>query len=524
MQQIMAQKEELKKEIEIKIDQQHELQKQLAELEDSKNRVDIELLKEKERVKEMVLKLDESENTRKRTERQKEGFEEEKNALAKDKAELIKNLDQTEKEKQKYVATAEELQKENDRLEQTKSENAKTIKDIQNELEKHYHKLSKQSEALEKEKARNHELQTNYDQLSMTNHDLEKQLNNTRRNLNQAQMLAAKNESERNAARDEKETALQQISGLMREIEKLHKDTEHEKSDIMKLVRDRDIIKRQLHIASENNEQRRNEITQKQQTIATITDQNNKYKENIQQLLKSVKDISKERDSHQKQAQKNQAQLMGMLEEVKLKKNLVSELKKETVELEAKLKQQQNLYEAVRSEKNLYSKNLLEAQDDVAELNRKFKIAQHQITQLKEEIEAKDQALTAEHFDHGMSIKKADLIKIKLDSEVSAHKKAQETIEENKQEIIKLNYIIKDTTMEHELTKKEMQKTVNERDILGTQLIRRNDELALLYEKIKILQTTLAKGELQYQERLEDIKLLKFCIGDLKCELRIVKN
>lgn len=52
---------------------------------------------------------------------------------------------------------------------------------------------------------------------------------------------------------------------------------------------------------------------------------------------------------------------MGMLEEVKLKKNLVSELKKETVELEAKLKQQQNLYEAVRSEKNLYSKNLLEA-------------------------------------------------------------------------------------------------------------------------------------------------------------------
>lgn len=74
------------------------------------------------------------------------------------------------------------------------------------------------------------------------------------------------------------------------------------------------------------------------------------------------------------------------------------------------------------------------------------------------------------------------------------------------------------------MTKKEMQKTVNERDILGTQLIRRNDELALLYEKIKILQTTLAKGEIQYQERLEDIKLLKFCIGDLKCELRIVKN
>ena len=37
-------------------------------------------------------------------------------------------------------------------------------------------------------------------------------------------------------------------------------------------------------------------------------------------------------------------------------------------------------------------------------------------------------------------------------------------------------------------------KVMGERDILGTQLIRRNDELALLYEKIKIQKSTLTKG------------------------------
>lgn len=36
---------------------------------------------------------------------------------------------------------------------------------------------------------------------------------------------------------------------------------------------------------------------------------------------------------------------------------------------------------------------------------------------------------------------------------------------------------------------------ISERDILGTQLVRRNDELALLYEKIKIQQSTLKKGK-----------------------------
>ena len=55
------------------------------------------------------------------------------------------------------------------------------------------------------------------------------------------------------------------------------------------------------------------------------------------------------------------------------------------------MKQQQNLYEAVRSDRNLYSKNLIESQDEIAEMKRKFKIMNHQIEQLKEEIHSKDQ-------------------------------------------------------------------------------------------------------------------------------------
>jgi len=39
---------------------------------------------------------------------------------------------------------------------------------------------------------------------------------------------------------------------------------------------------------------------------------------------------------------------------------------------------------------------------------------------------------------------------------------------------------------------------INERDILGTQLIKRNEELQVLYEKIKIQQSTLDKGEIYY--------------------------
>ena len=66
----------------------------------------------------------------------------------------------------------------------------------------------------------------------------------------------------------------------------------------------------------------------------------------------------------------------------------ILDLQKQITEADYKLKQQQNMYEAVRSDRNLYSKNLIESQDEIAEMKRKFKIMNHQIEQLKEEITA----------------------------------------------------------------------------------------------------------------------------------------
>lgn len=50
---------------------------------------------------------------------------------------------------------------------------------------------------------------------------------------------------------------------------------------------------------------------------------------------------------------------------------------------------------------------------------------------------------------------------------------------------------------------------INERDILGTQLIKRNHELNVLYEKIKLNQSNLAKGEIFYREKQRELDSLK---------------
>jgi wyosine [tRNA(Phe)-imidazoG37] synthetase (radical SAM superfamily) len=65
---------------------------------------------------------------------------------------------------------------------------------------------------------------------------------------------------------------------------------------------------------------------------------------------------------------------------------------------------------------------------------------------------------------------------------------------------------------------------INERDILGTQLIRRNDELALLYEKLRIQDSALKKGEISYANRLDDIRVMRVKLKDLMREHALTKG
>jgi len=314
------------------------------------------------------------------------------------------------------------------------------------------------------------------------------------------------------------------ISLLEREIDSQRKQIDSDKKTIEDMARERDLL--------QNNLRKTQTATQKQADLVKINENTRKnleveiqgYKSEAQKQRQMIYALEKEREKYGQQASDATAKYLQALEEVKIREMTIMDLQKKIQEGEQKLKQQQNLYEAVRSDRNLYSKNLIEAQDEIAEMKRKFKIMNHQIEQLKEEIQAKDHSLVKEHFEHKKVEKEREGLKNELNEQKAKSAEADETISSQQAEIQKLNHIINEADAERARMKKEYEQVINERDILGTQLIRRNDELALLYEKIKIQQSTLNKGEVQYRERLEDIRALKLKINDLKRKLQILKQ
>ena len=109
-----------------------------------------------------------------------------------------------------------------------------------------------------------------------------------------------------------------------------------------------------------------------------------------------IDQLENDKQKYGLEASQANAKYYQCLEQVKLNNNIITKLQKKNIEAEGKLKQQQNLYEAVRSDRNLYSKNLLEAQEEIAELRMKFRRMTQQISQLKEETFLKEQAILKE--------------------------------------------------------------------------------------------------------------------------------
>ncbi|XP_049325806.1 cilia- and flagella-associated protein 58 isoform X2 [Astyanax mexicanus] len=315
-------------------------------------------------------------------------------------------------------------------------------------------------------------------------------------------------------------TLKNQIIGLEREMEIAKKQMESYKKKMDELVREKDTLHKNMIKAANATEKQQDLVRLQKQTKKTLDQEILAYKDEAQKQRKIIFQLEQERDKHINDASDLTQKVLLLMEEIKAQQMQIFEYRKKIAEAETKLNQQQNLYEAVRTDRNVYSKNLIAAQDEITEMKRKLKLMTHQIDQLKEEITGKEATLVKEHLEFQRVEKEKEALKAELQKMRQQAEDTKRFIDNQAMEERKLLRNIADADAERMRQKKELEKVVSERDILGTHLVRRNDELALLYEKIKIQQSILNKGELQYNQRLEDIRLLKMEIKNLQRKKR----
>lgn len=311
---------------------------------------------------------------------------------------------------------------------------------------------------------------------------------------------------------------------LIREIDLVKKQVDNDNKTIQDIMRDRESLNRNMIRTDDKTKKQADIVKDHEDQTQKLSEDVERIKQDLQEAVKKVYELDKAREKYGVECSLANRKYILALEDLKNCDNKISELKKIYADGKAKLAQQKQLYESVRTDRNFFSKSLVESQDEIAEMKTKFKIMYHQIEQLKEEIKEKEELLKNTSFDLNKGQKDCELIKDQMERAKKKQQQLNSQKETQKGEITKLTARINEAKSERKQQKSKYEELIGERDVLGTQLIRRNDELALLYEKIKIQQRTLQNGEIQYKQRLEESRTLAIKTASLKRELHIAKN
>ncbi|CAG9466383.1 unnamed protein product [Pedinophyceae sp. YPF-701] len=524
VQELLTEKEDLTRERDDLLDQIMRQRAEVVEINEKLRRTEqdkLDLLDEVSRIRGQVAeKRAEGEKEVRRRERLEREVKDLKAALEMRQNELKARqaaVGQAEEEVMRMEVTVKESAGQYDRMKREYNALSEKVQKLHHDLDEQIHQ---NTQLLAENSQRQVELKLKEDEIAAVRLELTKM-----GKLREAALTRMKHiEKQRIDAERQRDALRQEIQQTEREMDNMSREVDAERKKQDELVRERDVLNK-MKTSAENS-------TQKQQDLIRIVENNKRnleheidgYRVEAQRQARIIHQLEKERDKLSAEAAEASSKYVAALEEVKVRDLAVVDLQKKIAEAESRLKQQQNLYEAVRSDRNLYSKNLVEAQDEIQEMKRKFKIMSHQIEQLKEEIAAKDLALVKEHFDHMKVEKEKEGLKLELNKAKQQIRDTEAVIVNQKAELQKLNHIINEADQERARQRKEYDIAVNERDILGTQLIRRNDELALLYEKIKIQQSTLQKGQIQYRDRLNEIRVLKIKLNDLRRELHVLRT
>ncbi|XP_039565080.1 cilia- and flagella-associated protein 58 [Passer montanus] len=323
-------------------------------------------------------------------------------------------------------------------------------------------------------------------------------------------------------AEHEKSMLKNQIIRLEKELETGKKQAETDKRAIDGLVRERDMLNQNLIKATNATQKQIDLVKLHEQSKQNLETEIQNYKTEAQKQRKIIYQLEKERDSFIKELSELKEKVLSHMKDLEMHQIQICNYEKEIEVQGVKLKQQKNLCETLRTERTLYSKNLIEAKDEIAEMMMKLRNSTRQVDQLKEEIKEKDIALEKVQVEFQQSEAEKESMKAELLKMTKQAHEAKVYIDNQEAEEKRLLKIISEADAERLKQKKEFDKVLCERRALGTQLIHRNDEVELLYEKIKIQQAILNRGESEYRQRVEDMRILKLEIKKLRREKGIL--
>lgn len=209
---------------------------------------------------------------------------------------------------------------------------------------------------------------------------------------------------------------------------------------------------------------------------------------------------------------------------VKIKELNILDLTKRCTEISNRLKEFTALYDVVKNERNKYVSLLQGSTQATAEIKEKIRILNNEVEILGNESQAKDAALVKEKSSHQQAQNHRNTLRQDMNRLLSEYRAKQGQVEQQIMEIDKLNVVINNLEKDMLDLKSKYEKSVEERNVTGVQLIDRNDELCILYERSNQQNDALKVGELELIKKDWEFRQLRLQTEELKRQYVAAKH
>lgn len=247
-------------------------------------------------------------------------------------------------------------------------------------------------------------------------------------------------------------------------------------------------------------------------------------KELVVNLLRMTQIKIDEKEQKSKDFLKAQQKYTNIVKEMKAKDLEIRIHKKKKCEIYRRLREFAKLYDTIRNERNKFVNLLHKAHQKVNEIKERHKMSLNELEILRNSAVSQERKLQNSMLKHANNVTIRESMQNDVRKIVS---KLQEMKEKKEAQLNNIDRLANTITMiEEEMVqlRKRYEKAVQHRNESGVQLIEREEEICIFYEKINIQEKMKLNGEIEIHLLEEKIQFLKMKIAEKQRQICVTQK
>ncbi|XP_015208078.2 coiled-coil domain-containing protein 146 [Lepisosteus oculatus] len=249
-----------------------------------------------------------------------------------------------------------------------------------------------------------------------------------------------------------------------------------------------------------------------------------RYREELTHLICLAQIKADEREQKSRDFVKAEQRYNRIKQELRGKSLVIQEHKKQNQEVQTRLNIFAKMYDFIKNERNKCVFLIQTASQRAAEMREKLKILENEVEILRTNAVNKERLLQKSKLKHLHSHTLRDSLRNDISKVNWVQFEMKDKREEQKLNIGKLTHMINHAEEALVQLRKKYESAVQNRNDRGVQLIEREEEVCIFYEKVNIQESLIRNGNMEIQAMEEEICFLKMLISEEARQLELLRK